>query len=107
MRAYTGQTRGGSLVRQLRAAGIGECVTRGELPPRRTPWFHDCGAFADWMNGRAFDYVRWTRDLRYMRQRIEAGKLAPPDFVVLPDRVAAGLDSLTFSLDHVTEARDA
>jgi hypothetical protein len=93
-RLYVGQTRSARLIRQLAALGIGECTNRGELPARRTPFFLDNGAFTDWQAKRAFDAVRWTRDLRWLAQRG-----ITPDFVVLPDQVAGGLDSLTMSFD--------
>jgi hypothetical protein len=90
--AYVGQTRSRVLIAQLAHLGIGECVVRGELPARRSQFFHDCGAYRDWRAGRAFDAVRWQRDMRWMSYR---GIV--PDFVVVPDVVAGGLASLTWS----------
>jgi len=90
--AYCGQTREPGLIAELEALGIGECTQRGELPPRRDPWFHDCQAFADWRAGRVFDCVRWLRD----QWRIRNHALRP-DFVVVPDLVAGGYDSLETS----------
>lgn len=80
MRVYTGQTRSKRAIALCERLGLGECVSRGELPPRRTAsgWFLDCGAFVDWRAGRAFDFVRWERDLRYVAYRIEAGVLPAP-----------------------------
>jgi len=62
MIGYCGQTRAADLVAELEALGIGECTQRGELPPRRSRWFHDCRTFADWRAGRIFNGVRWMRD---------------------------------------------
>lgn len=103
MRVYTGQTRSRRAIALCNRLGLGECVNRGELPPRRMAhgWFLDCGAFVDWRAGRAFDVVRWERDLRYVAYRIEAGKLQAPDFVVVPDIVGGGAASLTRSLEMV------
>lgn len=103
MRVYTGQTRSKRAIALCDRLGLGECVNRGELPPRRTAsgWFLDCGAFVDWRAGRTFDVVRWERDLRYVAYRIEAGKLQAPDFVVVPDIVGAGAASLARSLELV------
>jgi hypothetical protein len=103
VRVYTGQTRSKRAIAVCDRLGLGECVNRGELPPRRTAsgWFLDCGAFVDWRAGRAFDLVRWERDLRYVAYRIEAGKLQAPDFVVVPDIVGAGAASLARSLELV------
>lgn len=86
------------LVKQLAAAGIGECTVRGELLSRkRDPWFYDNGAFRDWKAGEAFNAVRFSRDMRRLNVDVEFKVCPAPDFVVLPDRVAAGADSLTFS----------
>lgn len=93
MRVYVGQTRSAKLIARLVALGFGECVSRGELPPRRHPWFLDNGAFGDWRSGRTFDGEAYRQDLE------EAAALrVPPDFIVCPDIVAGGLDSLAFSL---------
>lgn len=91
---YVGQTRSAALIARLAALGIGECTNRGQLPPRRRPFFVDNAAFADFKAKRPFNFVRWTRDLSWMVQRDIV-----PDFIVLPDRVAGGIDSLNLSLD--------
>jgi len=91
--AYVGQTRSRALIARLNQLSIGECVVRGELPPRRPArFFHDCGAFRDWRAGKSFDANRWSRDMRWLSYR---GIV--PDFVVVPDIVAGGLTSLAFS----------
>jgi len=90
--AYVGQTRSRELIEYLAQRGIGECVVRGELPARRTPFFHDNGAFRDAAKGRPFDVGRWVRDMRWMLYRG-----VTPDFVVVPDIVAGGAASLAFS----------
>lgn len=102
MIAYVGQTRSSALAAYLDRLGIGECVVRGELPARRPRFFHDNGAFRDWRAGRAFDVTRWLRDMRWMSYR---GIV--PDFVVVPDVVAGGAESLAWSAmwrDEVPEA---
>ena len=106
MKAYVGQTRSGELLRELEAAGVGECTTRGQLPNRRGPWFYDNGAFEDWRSGEAFDYLQFSRDMRAIRlwqdsegiplHRPRGGqRLEAPDFIVLPDLVAQGARSST------------
>ena len=111
-KAYVGQTRSRELVARLAAAGIGECVTRGQLPPRRPSWFYDNGAFEDWRAGRAFDVLQFTRDLRAIRLWVDGGvgrgvlqgqPMTAPDFIVLPDLVGQGDASLAFSLDWLDE----
>lgn len=80
----------------LQALGIGECTARGELLPRRTPWFYDNGAFRDWTAGKRFRADKFLRDCdRIMCNRLE------PDFLVVPDKVAGGVDSLYESLSWV------
>jgi len=100
--AYVGQTRSRSLIARLDQLGIGECVVRGELPPRRpSRFFHDNAAYRDWRAGTAFDFTRWTRDMRWMNYR---GIV--PDFVVVPDIVAGGRASLDFSATWRDEVPD-
>ena len=103
MRVYTGQTRSRRAIGVCDRLGLGECVNRGELPPRRMShgWFLDCGAFVDWRANRPFNLARWHRDLRYVAYRIEAGVLPAPDFVVVPDIVGDGAASLARSLEMV------
>lgn len=93
MLVYVGQTRSRSLIARLEELGIGECTNRGEYPPRRHPWFLDNGAFSDWRSGLEFDGAAFLCDLI----SAVAGSV-PPAFVVCPDRVATGLESLAFSL---------
>lgn len=64
-----------------------------EYPPRRTPWALDNGAFADWKNRRPFNASRFWRVAVAASQHETA-----PEFVVVPDIVAGGLDSLSLSL---------
>lgn len=113
-KTYVGQTRDRWLVQLLERAGIGECTTRGQLPPRRSTWFYDNGAFEDFQAGRPFNYLQWSRDMRAIRYWVETGvgrgckqgqPMTAPDFVVVPDIVAGGNQSLTFSLCHLAEAK--
>lgn len=93
MKVYVGQSRSEKMIRELRDYGFGECVSRGELPPRRYPWFLDNGAFGDWGAGRPFDGEAFLEDLARIHHFTTT-----PDFVVCPDIVAGGLASLAFSL---------
>jgi hypothetical protein len=92
-------------VKRCQEAGLGELTCRGELPPRRTPWCYDNGAFKDWREDRDFNWTRWIRDLRCIRNWMLDPKQAShgwprtpritwPDFVVLPDLPAGGDESL-------------
>ena len=93
MRVYVGQTRSRALIAELGALGFGECTQPMEMPPRRRPWFLDNAAFSAWRAGRAFDAEGFERAL--CSPVLDE---SPPDFVVCPDRVATGLESLAFSL---------
>lgn len=103
MRAYVGQTRSRKLIADLASRGIGECFTRGTSywPPRRTPWFYDNGAFSDWHAGRPFDAAAFESDL----DRIREASGYQPDFIVCPDVVAGGRESLAFSLSWLPSLR--
>jgi len=67
------------------------CV-RGEFPPRRRPWAFDNGAYKDWTAGRVFQAAEFMEDVDSIRA---AG--VRPDFLVVPDIVAGGRESLKFS----------
>jgi hypothetical protein len=113
MRAYVGQTRSRELLSYLEAEGIGECTVRGELPPRRLPYFYDNGAYRDYVEwekirgnrgGPApFDYLRWSRDLRWLRDHHLYEQYPLPDFMVVPDVVGDAASSLDFSRRYLSE----
>jgi hypothetical protein len=98
---YVGQTRAAGWIRTMESYGFGEMVCRGELPPRRHPWAFDNGAFKDWTAGKEFDEARYNKDLDYLHLHAKAS----PDFMVVPDKVAGGLESLKFSLSWVDRLR--
>jgi hypothetical protein len=76
-------------------------IVRGKLRGRRLDrWAYDNGAYEDWRAKRPFDRRQFLRDLR----SIAAGG-PQPDFVVLPDRVAAGLQSLQLSMRWLRRLR--
>jgi len=104
--AYTGQTRDPKLIAILKEHAIGECTVRGELKSRkRDPWFYDNGAYRDWQADAAFNALQFTRDCRRMRMQAELQGIRP-DFVVMPDLVAAGKASLEFSSTFVHECAE-
>jgi hypothetical protein len=105
--AYVGQTRSKALIRQLESACIGECVTRGQLPPRRNPWFYDNGAYVDFQAGSEFGANQFMRDLRAIRSWTDSKMMVEPDFIVIPDKVAAGAASLQFSLEWMEVCKGA
>lgn len=92
MKAYIGQTRARALVEELAALGFGEMTVREEVPPRRDPWVFDNGAFKDFTAGVPFQTARYEKALDKL-----SVIAARPDFIVAPDIVAGGLESLRFS----------
>src|SRR5215471_11291594 len=101
MKVYIGQTRSRSLIKRLNHLGFGEMTSRGELFPRRKPWAYDNGAFRDWQARRPFHAGIFRDD---MHRIADSGIL--PDFIVCPDIVAGGLESLSFSLAWLDEIRE-
>ena len=101
MRAYVGHTSDPAFIAELIACGIGECVSRREYPPIRTPWFFDNGAYVDYMRGIPFNAEAWWQELAEV-----ALHPVPPDFVVAPDVVAGGLASLEMSVGWVDRLRE-
>lgn len=87
---------------QLWASGVGQVVSRGELPPTGHPWFYDNGAFVDWKNDLPFDEAAFVRDVTLI-----SAATSKPDFVVLPDVVGGGLKSLHHSLRWLPFVRGA
>ena len=92
MKVYIGQTSSRVLIRRLIGYGFGECVQPEEWPPRRHPWFLDNSAYRAWANkeewnAAPFEYV------------LGACKAWPPDFVIAPDIVGEGGESLARSID--------
>lgn len=97
MKIYVGQTRGAKMIALLTELGWGEMTVRGELPARRSPWAFDNGAYRDWTAGRTFDAEAFEADI--------ASMTTPPDFIVVPDIVAGGMESLAFSVEWVPRLR--
>lgn len=98
---YIGQTRSRALIAELTELGFGEITQRHEVPPRRMPWALDNGAFGDWRAERPFDAAQFRKALADARS-----VATRPDFVAVPDRVAAGLDSLSLSLEWRDECAE-
>lgn len=100
VKIYLGQTRAKALIKRFNDFGFGEITQPRELPPRRTPWAFDNGAYSQWKKGEPFDAEKY-------RAALDKAAAVPtrPDFVVVPDLVAAGLQSLSLSLEWVEECR--
>jgi hypothetical protein len=106
MKVYVGQTRASVLVATLKSYGFGECVQPREYPPRREPWFLDNGAFAAMQAGENFNVHSFVRIVRRVRSWHEREGYSLPDFVVVPDIVGQGVESLAFSRVWLSECRD-
>jgi hypothetical protein len=98
--AFIGQTRSRKLIARLAALGLGEMTQADEYPPRRRPYILDNTAFKAWKAGRPLDAEAF-------RVALDACKVDPPAFVVVPDRVAGGVESLRLSLSWVDECKAA
>jgi hypothetical protein len=94
MKVYLGQTRSRKWLRKLCEYGFGEMTCRPALMPKRLPFALDNGAYSDWVNKRPFDGAAFI-------EHVELVMMAGfrPDFLVVPDIVAAGLESLHFSIE--------
>jgi hypothetical protein len=106
VRVYVGGTRSEKHIKLCVELGLGECCTRGHLPPSRGPWCMDNGAYSDFRWGRPFSTLDWDRDVRWLACAIAAGQLAPPDFTVMPDIVGGGAASLAMSIAELTGMPD-
>jgi hypothetical protein len=101
---YIANTRTARLLARFRELDWGQMYCRGRLGGRldqrepSTRYAYDNGAFVDWQRGQPFNLVKWLRDLTRIR-----GFRLQPDFAILPDRVAAGRDSLAFSMEWFDE----
>jgi hypothetical protein len=106
MKVYTGQTRARKLVKELAARGWGEMLSPPALPPPlHMPYAVDNGAFPLWKAGKPHDPAcSWlVETLDYLRV---CGFRGGCDFVVCPDIVAGGLESLAFSLEWAERITD-
>ena len=78
----------------------GACLTRdtfNNITAKKMPWFFDNGAFSDWKKERDFDFHKFTKKLLYIEADARFGITPEPDFVVIPDKVTKGDESLRYS----------
>lgn len=93
---YVGHTNSRALCAQLNELGWGEMDQPRELPPRRFPFALDNYAFASWKNNKPWDAESFKRGVELCYR-----KKFKPDFVVVPDIVAGGQQSLEQSITWV------
>lgn len=74
--------------------GYGVLISpKGCTTPEKFPYYAiDNGAFSSWMNKTEWDSDGFLAMMEKLKRR------ASPDFIVCPDKVAAGRESLNFSL---------
>jgi len=68
------------------------------LPKKGISWILDNGAYSCWINKKPFNEVAFRDSLIKIEKCISY-----PDFIVCPDIVAGGYDSLSFSLKWLNE----
>ena len=79
---------------------FGACLTRdvfNNITAKKMPWFFDNGAFSDWKKERNFDFHKFTKKLLEIEADARFGITPDPDFVVIPDKVTKGNESLKYS----------
>jgi hypothetical protein len=96
MKFYCGDTRTKKYIDLLSSYGVGEVNLPNTLPPRRHPWFLDNGAWVAHKKGKRLDEGKFWMALK----KLESISLQP-DFVVVPDIVGGGAESLEYSLSWV------
>lgn len=98
MISYCGETRSRKLRARLAARGFRLLVQRGRVGKAAVDlwpgWALDNAAFADFKAGRAFDEPAFLGDIAAVTLMAPGRR---PDFVVLPDVVCGGLNSLRLS----------
>lgn len=98
MICYASRTGTRRNINALRKHGWGLLVSRAGV--WRTEGFDriciDNGAWADFQAGRPFDEDEFERFLEWVERQ-----LVVPDWIVLPDIVAGGLDSLALSVRYI------
>ena len=101
---YAGETRSRKLRARLGARGWGVLVQRGRVGKAKIDqwprWALDNLVFSDWKAGRPFDEDAFRSDVLAC---LDLSLPRRPDFVVLPDVVAGGLDSLRLSMSWLEE----
>lgn len=95
MKLYQGNNTGSKSIRVCQNIGIGILLCDGWRSPDRFPYYAvDNGAFSAWVNGTEWNGKKFLA----MLDKVGRARRAP-DFVIVPDRVAAGLESLAWSLE--------
>lgn len=80
---------------------FGACLTTdlfNNVTGNAMPFFLDNGAFAMFNNGVAFNAQKFYGRLIEVMEKSRFGRLNTPDFIVIPDIVCGGMESLALSM---------
>lgn len=80
---------------------FGACVTpyyNNGVTIKKMPYFFDNGAYKCWKDNSEFDHELFIKKVWELEAKMQFGEALEADFIVLPDIVAGGDDSLDFSL---------
>jgi hypothetical protein len=87
-----GDTRAKQFVRRIEQNGWGRMTTARIAPYQNEPWGFDNGAYSAWANNEPFPTKQFEARIAAMNK-----STVKPYMAVVPDIVAAGMRSLTFS----------
>jgi hypothetical protein len=95
LKIYIGNVGAKNVINLMKSKGWGRVhlANSWRYPEVGVPWILDNGAFSYWKNNLPFDEKRFEDALI----KTELSKIIP-DFVVVPDMVMQGYDSLDFSM---------
>lgn len=88
------------MIERLTSLGIGEATQPREMPPRRSPWFLDNGAFLAWKRGTSFDHDAFRAAVTAACAHHTA-----PDWIVVPDVVADADATIALAREYVPALR--
>lgn len=100
MKIYAGNVGKLEYQEYCRKMNIGNCLLANhwQYPKEGIRWFLDNGAFHSWKNGKPFDADAFRNTLWKLEKCIST-----PDFIVCPDIVCGGVESLRFSEKWLSE----
>lgn len=98
MKIYIGNVGALRQLEIMKKMGYGNVLLAPSLrtPKKGIDWILDNGAYSCWVNKKPFDSKKFEESLIKI-QKFKSN----PDFIIVPDIVAAGMDSLYFSLSWI------
>lgn len=102
MKVFIGNDGSKSSIARMIKMGYGMMLTNTYRNPQRFPYYAvDNGAFGCWKSGHAWDGDSFLKLVAHF-----AKETLEPDFIVTPDKVAEGMDSLAFSMEWIDRLRE-